>query len=211
MEVITNGYDHDDIVIDTNMIEMDPEKFIIRHVGAMNKDRNHDSFWKGIRRLKEDPAFKKELFVELIGKNDASVRESVIRYGLQDTVSFISYVSHEEIGGLLHTANLLYLPINNTPNAKAILTGKLFEYIASGTPVLGIGPKDGDAAMVLKECGAGVMVGFDEEVEIPIKIFSQVTKLDNKVNSFTRKNLTKLLAGILKECDTICMNKEMHQ
>ena len=61
---------------------------------------------------------------------------------------------------MLQSASILYLPINNTPNAKSIQTGKLFEYLAAGRPILGTGPADGDAAQILKECQAGEMVGL---------------------------------------------------
>jgi glycosyltransferase involved in cell wall biosynthesis len=133
VDVITNGFDEDDIGIPDNGEKKHNDKFVIRHIGAINRDRNHENFWRAVKKLKDDKTFKQRLVVELVGKSDASVRESVKKYGLSDTVSFISYVPHSETGILLRTADLLYLPINNTPNAKAILTGKIFEYIASGT------------------------------------------------------------------------------
>ena len=52
---------------------------------------------------------------------------------------------------------------NNTPIAKGILTGKLFEYLSSGRPILCIGPEDGDAAHLISEAKAGVTVGFDDK------------------------------------------------
>ena len=61
------------------------------------------------------------------------------------------------------SSQVLLLLINNTPNAKGILTGKLFEYLASGRPILCIGPEDGDAARVIKEAKAGTTVGFDDK------------------------------------------------
>ena len=52
---------------------------------------------------------------------------------------------------------------DSEPRAKGLLTGKLFEYLASGRPILCIGPEDGDAAQLLKETQAGVTVGFDNK------------------------------------------------
>jgi hypothetical protein len=45
--------------------------------------------------------------------------------------------------------------VNNTPNSKGIITGKIFEYIGSGLPVWGFGPIDGDAQDILHKCEAG--------------------------------------------------------
>lgn len=199
VDVITNGYDQDDVAVDYSSVERDPGKFIIRHVGALNKDRNHESFWIAIKALLDDKSCEKELCVELIGKSDASVRESVAKYGLEKVVTFVSYVPHEAISSLLKTADLLYLPINNTPNAKAILTGKIFEYIASGTPVLGIGPEDGDAARVLKDCDAGVMLGYMDSAGI-IDIINQLKIEDNNDIDlkYSRSYLTKMMTGIFE-------------
>lgn len=205
VDVITNGYDEDDISGYDEHVITDTSKFIIRHVGAMNKDRNHDSFWQAVKELKGNPALDKELVVELIGKNDAAVRESVNKYELQDTVKFISYVSHDEIGRLLRSADLLYLPINNTPNAKAILTGKLFEYLASGTPVICIGPKDGDAARVIEECKAGVVVAFNTSKDDIVSAVNDIihknvvlTLKDAGVLNYSRGELTKSMCKILE-------------
>jgi len=198
VDVITNGFDEDDIGIPDNGEKKHNDKFVIRHIGAINRDRNHENFWRAVKKLKDDNPFDKRVVIELIGKSDASVRESVKRYELEDTVRFISYVPHSETGRMLQTADLLYLPINNTPNAKAILTGKIFEYIASGTPVLGIGPKDGDAAKVLNDCGAGVMVGFGEEVEIGLFASDLQRSYDNSdVNFYSRKFLTHQIVEVL--------------
>ena len=45
---------------------------------------------------------------------------------------------------------------------RGILTGKLYEYLASGRPVLGIGPPDGDAARLLAETGGGGLFARDD-------------------------------------------------
>ena len=47
----------------------------------------------------------------------------------------------------MKNSQVLLLLINNTPNAKGILTGKFFEYLSSGRPILAIGPPDGEAAV----------------------------------------------------------------
>ena len=80
---------------------------------------------------------------------------------LQTGLKLTTYLPHDQIIPLLQSASVLYLPINKTPNAKSIQTGKLFEYLAAGRPILGTGPVDGDAAQILKECHAGEMVGLN--------------------------------------------------
>ena len=55
---------------------------------------------------------------------------------------------------------------DSEPRAKGLVTGKLFEYMASGRPILCIGPEDGDAARILKETGAGQTIGFGDKERI---------------------------------------------
>ena len=62
----------------------------------------------------------------------------------------------------MREAALLLLCINRVEGAEGIATGKLYEYLASGRPVLALGPADGDAARVLQETDAGRMFDFDD-------------------------------------------------
>ena len=51
------------------------------------------------------------------------------------------------------------------PRAEGVLTGKLFEYLASGRPILCIGNRsDTEAARILEECKAGEIAIADEQI-----------------------------------------------
>jgi glycosyltransferase involved in cell wall biosynthesis len=43
-----------------------------------------------------------------------------------------------------------------------MLTGKVFEYLAAGRPILAATPPDGAAAALIRETGAGVVVAPDD-------------------------------------------------
>ena len=64
------------------------------------------------------------------------------------------------------SASLLILPLRKEPEYKATLPGKLFEYLASGRPVLGIGQKDGAMAQILRETATGETWDWDEEEQL---------------------------------------------
>jgi glycosyltransferase involved in cell wall biosynthesis len=59
------------------------------------------------------------------------------------------------------TALLLYIP----PGEKAP-SGKLFEYLASGRPVLCLAPRENLASRLVAEWGAGVVAEPDDEAAI---------------------------------------------
>ena len=59
-------------------------------------------------------------------------------------------------------SQVLLLPLNNAPNVKGILTGKMFEYIALQRPILALGPTDADFAEILRETNSGISLNFDD-------------------------------------------------
>ncbi len=66
---------------------------------------------------------------------------------------------HDEVLIAQREASLLLLLVNDTPNAKLILTGKLFEYLAAQRNIICIGPKDGDAAPIANTLAQGNNAG----------------------------------------------------
>jgi hypothetical protein len=59
-------------------------------------------------------------------------------------------------------AGLLLLSINRVPNAAGIVTGKLYEYLASGRPILCFSPTEGDAASIVDATGSGKSFRYDD-------------------------------------------------
>lgn len=160
VKIITNGYDESDFS------GHKPQKikgFKIVHIGSINADRNHDVFWKGLRNICDgSPEFNADLKLVFVGKLDYSVYEMLDKYNLRDKIEIISYIPHNEIVDYLFNSSCLYLPLNNTPNAKGVLSGKFFEYMATNIPILGIGHPQGDAAEIMEETQAGYIVDFDD-------------------------------------------------
>lgn len=205
IHIITNGYDEDDFKMNETGKSL-PEKFTITHVGSINKDRHHDIFWSAIKELITVNAdFSSNLRIVFVGKNDISMNSSLVEKGLDKMVELVPYVNHNEVANYLNDSTLLYLPLNNTPNAKGVLTGKLFEYLSTGRQILSIGPADGDVANILIELGAGATIEFDDVVGCKLLILRMfdLHKSGNKLNykgkvdAYSRKNLTGDLVKIL--------------
>ena len=201
--VVPNGYDEADFTKVRDKVPGD--RFTILHVGAMNKDRNHSAFWNAMATLvSRHQEFARAVELRLIGKLDHSVTESIRAAGLEEITRLETYLPHDRIADTLRSAALLYLPVNRTPNARMIQTGKIFEYMASGRPVLGTGPVDGDAAAVLADAGAGKMLDFDDEQGLKEAILDYFRlfktgslPVTEPPVQYSRKNLAGKLAQIL--------------
>jgi glycosyltransferase involved in cell wall biosynthesis len=205
ISVITNGYDEEDLPVTDTALD---KKFSIVSVGALVKTRNPEVFWKGLSRLtKENKSFAENLEVKIVGRVDYSVKESIANYGLQQFVSYMDYVPHEKVLSLLQAAQVLLLPLNNTHNAKGIVTGKLFEYLAGRRPILCVGPEDGDAAAILNETHAGVVADFNDEVKMRNSILQyynsflsgNLVSQSQDIEKYSRKNLTRKLSEVLNQ------------
>lgn len=158
-QVLMNGYDPEDFADVTAHPSSDV--FDLTYVGNLNEDRNPDALWQALARL-EAPDQMADLRVRLVGHIDPVVIQAAERRGLGDLLKQRRYVPHPEAIQTMKNAGVLLLVINRVPGAEGIMTGKLYEYLASGRPILGIGPVAGDAAAVLEATGAGRMFDFDD-------------------------------------------------
>jgi glycosyltransferase involved in cell wall biosynthesis len=115
--------------------------------------------------------------------------------------TFTPSVPHQELISIYGKSSLLVLILTGYKDAEGYLPGKLFEYLATGLPVLGTGPFHGDAAALLTNTAAGEMIEGTEEEKIKRKImehFLAWKKGEGKtpwreVQQYSRKNITKEL------------------
>jgi glycosyltransferase involved in cell wall biosynthesis len=80
----------------------------------------------------------------------AGEQELLERSGCGDVVEAHGYLPHEEAVELVRSADALFLPMHRLPRGgrSTIVPGKMYEYLASGRPVLAAVP-DGDARDLL--------------------------------------------------------------
>ncbi len=214
--VITNGYD--DMSVKTfheTSPKQDNKVFTMSHIGIIGANRNPEMFWQAIYELihnTDETEVKTRLIaylrVRLIGQMDCSVVESIKRNHIENYVEIIPYIPHNQVIAEQQKSDVLLLFVNNTPNAKGILTGKIFEYMASGRPILCIGPEDGDSARILNETQTGVTVDFNDKEKMKATILDYFNKSEenqsvtadiSKVEKYSRKNLTKEYAQLLNQ------------
>jgi hypothetical protein len=201
-KIITNGFDEDDLA--KTEIPKD-KKFSIAHIGTLVKSRNPEGLWKVLKELvTENESFGKELEIKLVGKLDISVKESIEKHGLTEFVKKIEYLPHDKVIEEQQRSRVNLLLVNNTQNAKGILTGKFFEYLSAGAPILVIGPVDGDLALILNETKAGFISDFEDTQTLKNNILSlyknqNIIRNEMAIKNYSRKNLTKKLSDILNE------------
>ncbi len=209
IHVVPNGYDEADRKgIDVSYVNR--EMFSIAHIGSLTKTRNSENLWKVLKDLcSENQLFAQKLEIRNVGKIDISAIDSLRKYGMDKHLIRIDYIPHEQVIAEQQKAAVLLLLVNNTPNAKLILTGKLFEYLASRRPVVCIGPPDGDAATIIRNTHCGTVFGFDETTRLKeeiLRLFKDFMNPEKKVEcenveQYERKNLTYRITQVLDEIE----------
>ena len=162
VRVIQNGYDW--AVKPTVSEKHTSDVFSLTHIGTIGPARNAPTLWKALQELKSEmEGFGKDLRIKLVGAVDQSVIKDLETCGLMENTELTAHVPHDEVQQIQENSQVLLLLVNDAPNAMGILTGKLYEYLASRRPILAIGPEDGDAAQLLAETKAGQIVGFENK------------------------------------------------
>ena len=207
VELITNGFDECDFAADgSRKAKGGPEQdFCITHTGLFAADGNPTVLWNVLaEKCCADDAFRKALKIKLIGKTDDSILAALNASGLSEAVDNIGYLPHSEAVEQQRNASLLILPLRKEPEYKAVLPGKLFEYLASRRPVLGIGQPDGAMSMILKQTQTGAVVDWEDRESIKKFIDScwekhlagELTVNGGDISQFTRRNLTRRMAQL---------------
>ncbi len=205
IHTITNGYDSDDIP--KEFVPLD-QAFSISHTGTLNAARNPETLWQALSELSQEmPEFQSALNIQLIGAVDYAVLAAIEKYGLTAQMVKIDYLPHAEAIAKQQSSQLLLLLVNRSANAKGILTGKFFEYLAVGRPIIAIGPCDGDLAQIMKETAAGTTVDFEDKDKLKSSIshyFKQyqqegIISQSKNIEQYSRRNLTDELSKLLDE------------
>lgn len=157
-ELIRNGYDPADF---DGQGTVDDQIFTLVHTGNMSPARNPEPIWHLLAETASISRWPK-LCIQCIGNVDPTIMKDAERAGATDRLQLVKYVPHSEAIAYTKNAALLLLPINRVNDAAGIVTGKIYEYIASGRPVLGLGDPEGEAASILTETGAGQMFAYED-------------------------------------------------
>ncbi|MBQ8812397.1 MAG: glycosyltransferase family 4 protein [Bacteroidales bacterium] len=207
VELITNGFDECDFTSAgcCNAAGGPDKDFVITHTGLFAADGNPTVLWDVLaEKCRNDETFSKLLKIKLIGKTDEQIIKTIEDAGLKDRLIDMGYQPHHIAVEEQSKASLLILPLRKEPEYKAVLPGKLFEYLASWRPVLGIGQPDGAMSMILNTTKTGVVLDWNDRKSTARFIDlcwnnhlkGALTVDDADLSRFTRRNLTRQMAGL---------------
>ena len=206
ISLIYNGFDDADF---KGLKKVKNDKFTIAYVGNFKPNQNAVLVWECLKELGgKNAQFKSDLNISLTGNIDSSVVNSLQEYGLKEQLSIDGFAAHHTAVQRMLDACLLLFVIPISERNHLIITGKLFEYLATGNPILAIGPTNGNASALLKDAQRDEMLEYNDKDNILLQIESAYTIWKNKsipqyslndLERFTRRGLTEKLANKLNE------------
>ncbi len=197
-----NGFDEEDIQRAIAGRTEPNGTFVFTHVGSFYASRKPDVFLKALAELLDQRKLdRKKVEVCFIGS--PANAELVADLNLQNCVNnSIGFVPHEDALRYLADSSALLLIVREN-GAKQVTTGKLFEYLALGKPILGIGSKGTDGGDIIERTNTGVNLAADDRAGISSAILNLYSDWKNggsrfrpnmaEINKYNRRNIARSL------------------
>ncbi len=210
IEVIYNGFDPTDLGTQSGS---DSKHFVCGYIGNFKPNQNVSQFWQAIAELCEgDDSFRNDFRFEVTGNIDPFIADEIRGLGLEPNLILNGYVSHHEATAKMMASNVLLFVVPNDENNHLILTGKLFEYLGSGVPMLSVGPVKGNASLIISDCERADMLDYQDIEGMKGQLRAMYTRWKSgegqqqlsaePVNRYSRKNQTGKLAALLDKITT---------
>jgi glycosyltransferase involved in cell wall biosynthesis len=212
IEVIYNGYDAQDM---NNARPMEQRwsdgKFHICHSGYFYPGTAFPLFEILREFFAENPDLKEKIQVDLVGYMEEEYKDWIIQNQLEGVIKSWGYKKHKSsINFLLKSNLLLHLIGSNGDFWKGVVTGKLFEYLASGKPILSLAPPQGEVEKIIQQARSGWVFNPQDRQGIKNKLkethelfLKGMLKIEQNrlfIEGFERKNLTHRLGSLFEKC-----------
>ena len=204
---IPNGYDVEDFA-DYDLSKRQNGKMTLVYTGALYGRRKPDTFFQALKELKEEGKLDGDkILVRLIGNyHKDKLQAQIDSYGLTNQFEIVGYVPHNVCIKHQLDSDVLVLIEGCGRGSDAFYTGKIFEYMNTGRPVLAVLPQKGAAADLVRESKIGIVAHTEnvEAIKSAVKDYYDKWcegKLDFQpdrqvIERFERKELTKKLAEV---------------
>lgn len=189
---ILNGHDNSNII---PLEDINNEIFTITYAGVLSETRIPYPLLyalKGINNVK----------LQIIGNICEKLTSLIKELGIENKVSHLPYMSKKELNKYYNNSNAFLFVIDNVPNNKGVVTGKLFDYMSFKRPIIGIGPLDGDACKIINSSNCGEMFDYKDNENIKSLIENLISTSNTRkfsfegIEKYSRKGQTKELVDI---------------
>jgi len=217
--VIPNGWDEADF---SGVPVRPPAELRITHAGSLFRGRIPAALFEILAAMmSREEDFAARLRLCFAGRVDDEARSLLSRPPFDRVAEMPGYLPHAESIALLRRSRLLLLATGTDAQSRNLVTGKIYEYLASGLPILALAPPDGDAARLVRETGAGWVIDPGDREGIGRRL-EEIWRVERErpageapaaaplfglerdeaaIARYSRRELTRRLAELFAGCD----------
>jgi hypothetical protein len=202
VKVIMNGHELSDSGEAPVDSERKPTQPTLTHLGSFYPDRGTLApLWDVLAGMKTRG--ERLPRVRFIGDLDPRVRAETIRAGLGGCVEVTGALPHERAVREIARSSLLVAcgQAGESPAARGWVPAKLFEYLATRSPILYLGERESDAGRLLaSQPGCFVAgTGEPEAIDAALRVGLRGEHFARDVSHLTRRAGAERLAGLLHQ------------
>ena len=202
--LVSHGYDPEDFI---GASRPNPDHFTIAYTGTFINNRSPRTLFEAVKLLrKQNISGLDKLRIVFAGSHRESDLALVKEFDLQSMVRFTGYLDHRQSIRILNEADLLWLVMGPEETAN-VTPGKLFEYLGAQRPIAASIPRNGAAARIVLDAGAGSVTAPDDASGLAGVIRRHMSAWKNKESAsligqeklkcFDRRLITQRLGALL--------------
>lgn len=154
--VLPNGWEPADFDRDVVPAAVPDGPRLVSFVGYMGDHAPADGFLRDLAQvLERRPDLRDRLLFRFVGSKDKAAENAIRAFGFPASIKAIAHVSKSEASRLMVESSAVLLI--NLPILHRYLPGKLFDYIASKSPLLLYG-EGGEVGAVVEQTACGLIV-----------------------------------------------------
>jgi glycosyltransferase involved in cell wall biosynthesis len=209
---IPNGFDQDEPWLEPGADELDGAKFNLVYTGRLGlseKGRHASVFTEAVMRLVKDvPEVADKLRIHLVGEFSAAEKGELTELIALGIVRLHGLVDRARALGFQRAATMLLLVA--TSGKTSVATGKLFEYLNAGRPILGV-TRNTAAEKIILQTRAGFVVdpadsdaiyGMLKGVVLDPESVDSINPRVNEIEKYSRHRQMEVLAAFLSSVAT---------
>lgn len=176
---IPNGYDAE-MFDGWRPQPKDSDRVLISHVGTVYAASSPRPFLDALDELPEE--IRQGIEMRFVGR--VAHEEAPYLQNRQSTIRCLGFLPHCQALEEMSKADYLLVIMNDGPS----VTGKIFEYLATGKPILAITPEGGELARLVRETGCGWSAPPDNRAAIRALIQAAYERATNSRGDFHQPN-----------------------
>ena len=208
ISLVMNGYDEHDFA--KNPQSQKEDHFIVSYTGNFTDNQIFDSIWEAFAAVIERHPLGDKVRFRFTGNVSENIQGIMDDYCLSPHLEVFPYCPHDEAVEKMVDSDLLLLPIPLSEKNHTIIPAKLFEYLASGSPILAIGPPEGFSSDVLQRSERAPMLDYSDQKAMEDLISKALSKWgeaegkrvkyhSDAIKQFSRQEQAKKLIEVLRD------------